>query len=226
MDPCRSSDIRGLLYESNVSDLDSDFEDDPDDPADVAEALDEINSGNEEEIELGIVDIHDLTDFSSGSDDNYSPHESELEASDRDECQTFEVDRPRPTHSASSSDNESVPRPMPRDDRPQWVRVYPPEPEFDPATKFQVRNPGIKNCPPKDSLPITYFNLFFTQAIWALLVRETNAYAAKVFRTRRDSGTIKRNSRIKRWTDVTITEMKRFIAIVLNMGLTVRKNIK
>lgn len=58
------------------------------------------------------------------------------------------------------------------------------------------------------------------------MARETNNYAAKVFRARGLAGSLKDFSRINRWIDVTIPEMKRFIAIVINMGLTVRKNIK
>lgn len=230
MDPCRSSDIRELLNDPNVSDLsESDIDENFDEQNEIADlGLEAAVHSSDDEEELGIVN---LTDFSSGSDDNYSPHNSELETTDREEAVSTEHQRHRPSQSESSSDDESVPLPRRRANNPvqtgpKWVRVYPPEPEFDPSTNFQVRNAGIKNCPPKNSPPIAYFNLFFTQTIWLLMVRETNAYASKIFQNRRNSGQLKPTSRIKRWTDVTVSEMRKFIAIVINMGLTVRKNIK
>lgn len=60
----------------------------------------------------------------------------------------------------SDSDNDSVQRPVPiQPSVPKWVRVYPPENDFDAESKFRVRNPGPKNCPPRNSLPIEYYFL-------------------------------------------------------------------
>lgn len=58
------------------------------------------------------------------------------------------------------------------------------------------------------------------------MVKQTNDYAVKVVMNRRAAGTLKATSHIKQWVDVDVLEMKRLISIVINTGLTVRKNIK
>lgn len=184
-----SSDIREMLFQSDVSDVESDFsvEDFPDDV--------------------------DLEDFSSGSDDDFVP------GSDM---------------SSTESDEEVVPNPRPRPRRvrnppflePPWIRVHPPEPEFDVAAEFEQRNPGIRNCPPRNSNPIRYFYLFFSTAIWNLMVTETNSFANREINRRRLSGDLSVHSRLQSWVNVTIMDIKKFMALVINMGLIYKNNIE
>lgn len=104
-----------------------------------------------------------------------------------------------------------------------WVRVYPPEPQINIEGNFRVKNQGARNCSISHD-PIEYFKLFVSDDFIALLTRQTNACAAKQMKQKRVSGVLKLHSRIKSWKNVTVPEMKKFLAIVLNMGLTPRKN--
>jgi hypothetical protein len=69
--------------------------------------------------------------------------------------------------------------------------------------------PGPKHAPPPNSDPIDYLNLFFTHAEQFLSDHET-------FSPR---------STVRQWRAVMVIEMKVFIAIVLEMGITKRPTI-
>ncbi|XP_054274637.1 piggyBac transposable element-derived protein 4-like [Macrosteles quadrilineatus] len=196
-----SSDIRRAL--SEVSD-----NDDPDDP--------EI--GIDSDFDADILDYiepdSDLLDFSSGSDDFYSPHTSELDTS---EVEDFTVEQP--------TNEPGRPTPEPQIvTRDPWVRVYPPEPEIDIRTEFRARQTGPKDLPPRNSPPLDYLSLFLTAPFWQLLARETNSYAERVIAAKRD--TLSPKSRFRKWTNVTVIELKKFFAILINMGLTVKNNVR
>ncbi|KAG8269931.1 hypothetical protein J6590_096440 [Homalodisca vitripennis] len=64
--------------------------------------------------------------------------------------------------------------------------------------------PGPKHCPPVNSLPISYFNLFFTVNILTSFVTETNRYAAQYISSL--GGMISPHSRVNEWT--TLQSMK------------------
>lgn len=124
----------------------------------------------------------------------------------------------------SESDSENEPVPTPAAHVPtMWSKVTPPEQQqtvFD----FSVRNPGPRNAPSKDSKPIAYFSLFITTYIWTMIVRETNKYAANFIEQNIDYLSAHPQSRYRKWKDLTVATLKTFLAICLNMGLTVRKN--
>ncbi|KAG8250158.1 hypothetical protein J6590_108338 [Homalodisca vitripennis] len=229
----RSSAIRNVLDEldelsdiesdSNTSDIDTDLEDCPNDCDNV------------------------LVDLLSGSGEEYQP-QSDSDTSDNDQSVSRSSRRPIPVHSVSpqpgpsninNDENEhsvspsgsisppqSPSRQSPVEVNSTWVRAYPPEDPVDVAGSFQVRNTGGKNLPPRNSLPIQYFYLFFSDFIWSLLTKETNAYASVQKEKKRNSGNMKTHSRLSKWTDVTKNEMKRYLALIINMGLTVRNNYK
>lgn len=184
-----SSEIREILFQSEVSNVESDVsvEDFPD---------------NE-----------NLEDFSSGSDDNYNPDLNDLLTD---------------SSSDSEADMAPIPRPRPSQQDPDhlWVRVYPPEPEIDIAAEFEQRQPGIRNCPSRKSDPIKYLYLFCTMKIWNLMVTQTNIYAQKQIKQKRDSGEMKQFSRLQKWADVSVKEMKKFMALLINMGLIFKNNIE
>lgn len=235
-----SSAIRACLNDDEpISDLQSD-----------------VFSENENEIDDSDVgsDVYgsdiSLTDFSSGSGELYFPN-SEDENSDTS-ITDFGLPRPRPRPNEvglrrplPSSPEHSDPDdpPIPEVNNPlnqpnytlpgprissgvHWVRVYPPEQMFDVTEKFQVRNPGPRNLPPRNSNPITYFYLFFTNVIWGMMVRETNAYASRQIESAINGGTLTPNSRLRRWKETSIKEMKRFMALLINMGLNYKQNIE
>lgn len=67
--------------------------------------------------------------------------------------------------------------------------------------------------------------LFFTKFIWDLIVKQTNKYAEKEINKKRNSDNMRRFSRLQKWKDVTIKEMQKFVALILNMGLIREKNV-
>lgn len=213
-------------------------------------------SGNEGDGDLGTdVDDYlsdqSLTDFSSGSGDLYIPN-SDDEDSDTS-ITDFDNLRPRqnaagpniagrhrpsslvpdsdpddpPLPDVNNAENRNEPLPGPRlSSGLHWVRVYPPEEMFDVTEKFQVRNTGARNLPPPNSPPIIYFYQFFTHVIWSLMVRETNAYANKQIEEATNAGTLTPNSRLRKWKETSIHEMKKFMALLINMGLNFKQNME
>ncbi|KAG8330895.1 hypothetical protein J6590_108688 [Homalodisca vitripennis] len=105
-----------------------------------------------------------------------------------------------------------------------WYRVYPPEPDVDVSTRFTVKKTGPRCKVLQD--PFSYVMLFLTEPLWELMVTETNRHAHYNLEARLASGNLTQNSRIAKWTDVTVTEMKSFWAILINMGLYQRKDIE
>ncbi|XP_043263437.1 piggyBac transposable element-derived protein 4-like [Colletes gigas] len=102
-----------------------------------------------------------------------------------------------------------------------WEEVFqdtdnPPEAQY----KFN-EIPGPNHTLPRAAAPIAYFYLFFTNILLETIVNETNAYADN-FLSRRN---LHPNSRARKWQDITISELKGFIACVINMGLQKRPTI-
>ena len=69
---------------------------------------------------------------------------------------------------------------------------------------FDTTTSGTKhiNCCNK---PIDFFYLLYSQQSWNLIVTNTNKYA--------------RDQNLSQWKDVNVKTMKRFMAIIFNMGL-------
>lgn len=131
--------------------------------------------------------------------------------------QTFVPIRPRPTPNSVS--------PQSPNDTNNWVRVYPPENKKTLEFKVKASSVGIRNCPPRNSSPMQYFYLFLTRSIWEMLARETNTYANEQIGNKQRSGMWRRHSRLQDWVDVSVSDMKKLIAIIINMGLSYRNNI-
>ena len=66
-----------------------------------------------------------------------------------------------------------------------------------------------------DSTPKEIFDLFFTPTLWYQIALETNKYANRKYDLRPPSA----SSHMKRWTDVDVDELQRFLGIRLLMGL-------
>ena len=69
---------------------------------------------------------------------------------------------------------------------------------------------------PDDGTEYEYFSLFFDDAVCNLLVDETNRYASQHFE--RVGDTLKPHSRLRKWVDCCLTDIRTFLAILLRRG--------
>lgn len=69
--------------------------------------------------------------------------------------------------------------------------------------------------------PIEYFNLFFDSSLLTLMVSETNRYADELLQLSQSN----HESRTDIWKPITIIEMRAFLAVLLEMGITKRPTI-
>ncbi|XP_017759466.1 PREDICTED: piggyBac transposable element-derived protein 4-like, partial [Eufriesea mexicana] len=72
------------------------------------------------------------------------------------------------------------------------------------------------------SKPIEYFELFFDSTLWSLIVEETNKYSDYSRSLSRELESFETQV----WAPVTALEMKAFIAVLLEMRITRRPNIR
>lgn len=191
-----------------------------------------------------------LTDFSSGngykngsdsedgssSDEAVSPHKRRRRSQPHYQC----VDQPdpdpvQPTQSAteplptaSLPGSQPLMSPLgpstPHDNSP-WVRVHPLEKPRDIKRKFRVRDPGPRHtegC----SKPIDFFTLFMSNKVWNLMIQETNKFAQKHINSLIATEKLIPTSRMHGWVEVTVEEIKKFWALIINMGLTRRKDLQ
>ncbi|XP_017756228.1 PREDICTED: piggyBac transposable element-derived protein 4-like [Eufriesea mexicana] len=77
---------------------------------------------------------------------------------------------------------------------------------------------GPQSSLTNESKPINYFNLFIDSSLLTIMVCETNKYAEELIK----SLDITRGSRMKQWKTVTLLEMKAFLSVLLEMGITKR----
>ena len=91
-----------------------------------------------------------------------------------------------------------------------WRRVI-----FRPNSLFFIQK-RKEHIPSSPMTPIQYFYLFFTTSLLNSIVTQTNNYARNFLHSQKN---ISPHSRILKWTDVTVTELKVFIAYLLNMGI-------
>ncbi|CAL7938590.1 unnamed protein product [Xylocopa violacea] len=77
---------------------------------------------------------------------------------------------------------------------------------------------GPQSSLTNESKPIDYFNLFIDSSLLTIMVCETNKYAEELIK----SLDITRGSRMKQWKPVTLLEMKAFLSVLLEMGITKR----
>lgn len=197
--------------------------------SDIREVLEEIVSSSDEGSDIEAENYpsdFELEDFSSGSGEIYEPSGNESSSDDESRPIPTAATRPRPTPGTSRTDLvlPTIALQAPTDT--PWVRVIPPEPEKNIENDFLVRSTGAQNLPPRNANPLAYFMLFFSVQVLNHIVRHTNYYAQAKLKNQRDSGNAKQFSRLNRWVDVTYTEIKKYLAILINMGLTRRKNMK
>ena len=73
-----------------------------------------------------------------------------------------------------------------------------------------------------NSSPLDFFKLYFTQEVVELLITETKRFASQFFAKNGDKVD---DSYSGQWTDVNITEMKTFIALIFLMGVVYELSI-
>eukprot|EP00745_Piridium_sociabile_P033917 TRINITY_DN58298_c0_g2_i4.p1 TRINITY_DN58298_c0_g2~~TRINITY_DN58298_c0_g2_i4.p1 ORF type:complete len:699 (+),score=112.90 TRINITY_DN58298_c0_g2_i4:68-2164(+) len=109
-----------------------------------------------------------------------------------------------------------------------WNVVEPPEIEHRDIPEFRVRNTGPRNAP-HNAEPIDYFGLFFDEAMFVHLVRQTNEYARWFLATPEVVEWLEQhpNSRFRYWphNGITVVDMKKCIGLSLNMGLLRKKEL-
>jgi len=73
-----------------------------------------------------------------------------------------------------------------------------------------------------DSMPIDFFQLFVTDSLIDLFADETNRYAMQYINT----ATKKPRSRVHRWNATDASEMRKFISLLLAMGIVKKPHIE
>lgn len=92
---------------------------------------------------------------------------------------------------------------------------FPIIPEFTADSKINAHLP-------EDPTPIDVFNLFFDDDLYNLLTTQTNLYAHQY---REAHPMLPRHSRARYWNDVTIEEMKKFLALHFLTGIVQKPEI-
>ena len=88
---------------------------------------------------------------------------------------------------------------------------------FNPTEKRNfVHTPGVKVELAADATPGEAFGHIFNDALWRRLVTETNRFAKQTLPVRPDT---QPESKMGKWKDVTLQEMRTFIGLCIAMGI-------
>lgn len=172
--------------------------------------------------------FHDIFDDDSDNDPLYQPGNEQSSDSDSDSNMPStsgnQVRPPPPSQSnlnrsvlnssSSESDDNDV-----NIDNDIWISMNSENPHVFTHQFSYNEIPGPRHCPPIDSKPIDYFNLFFTEALLNIFVVETNRYANQTITELVGLNEVGPHSRRQNWLPVTFNEIRAFIAVILNMGL-------
>ncbi|KAI4481552.1 hypothetical protein M0802_013949 [Mischocyttarus mexicanus] len=156
--------------------------------------------------------------FTSGDDSISSDYvESETTDSNSDDSSII-VHRPKRLRIQNESSTSNLSSEI--DETPTFANI-PPTKVFSKATYNFFETSGPRRAPPSDATPITYFNLFFTMSLLKTIVKETNQNATQFLASHAASA----KSRAKKWTPITVHEIKPFIAVLIEMGITRRPTV-
>ncbi|CAG5046964.1 unnamed protein product [Parnassius apollo] len=97
----------------------------------------------------------------------------------------------------------------------EWDAVTDLTPELDACTL----NESTFNIPIEDISPAGIFSLFVTDEIIDKMVTETNKYALKHIAEKQNNNEIKTKSRLLSWKATNNIEMRKFLGVLLAMGL-------
>ena len=72
---------------------------------------------------------------------------------------------------------------------------------------------------PSSSSPVDYFQMFFEDMVFGMLVDGTNQFVLEKIQSLETAGKLTSRSRWRKWKPITIQEMKAVLAIIINMGI-------
>ena len=92
--------------------------------------------------------------------------------------------------------------------------------EDETPTEFPfTQQPGPTIPLGSDSEPHEFYQLFVDDALLQMLVNGTNEYARSRIDEMSRTGKLEEKSRWRRWKDTTLDELKKVLAVVVNMGI-------
>lgn len=157
------------------------------------------------------ISFEELENFSSGEESYGSPDQLSSSSS----SSSFKIESLSDSDESVTANNNSNPITC-----HDWKKVHAPEPDKNIQSKFSVSKTGpcnIENC----KSPIDFLNLFLSESVFITMVHHSNAYA----KHRMEKETITKASRLKYWRDITVAEMKKFISILITMGVARRPSL-
>ena len=159
------------------------------------------------------TDVDDDSDILEDSQDSEFSDTSQVASSDSDAGDDDDNDE-----EGSSKDGESETETL----SAQWMRDSDASITLQPLL-FTVQNVGVQitgiNIP--DDI-LEYFELFFTPSLVENIVAETNRYAKEKLQNQ----TLRARSIWRTWREVTVSEFKAYLGIILQMAMQDRGDIK
>ena len=98
-----------------------------------------------------------------------------------------------------------------------WTEIKNLDTDLPPSICTFSEQPGPKMTLSANSSPLQFFSLFMDDVVLKMLVDGTNEYARMVIDEKERTGTLKPNTRWRKWSHVTIIEMRVVLAIIINM---------
>lgn len=154
--------------------------------------------------------IRELLDAEEDGDDEYS--EADSDESDLDAAQIDQPDLPEEMSTEDEEDDD--------DDHANYNYNFTWHPNTAGMRQFNFTRDNVLKVPPDvNRTPHDWFLMVVDDVFLENICKHTNAYAWEVY----NSPNLMPKSRINKWKDLTIPELKIFIGILLHMG-TVRIN--
>lgn len=154
-------------------------------------------------------EFNDFSDFSDIDPDYVNYSDSELGEVSSDESNSSSSDN-------AEDENELAADPTSNQFKFSWYDYT-----GNHRTFLFTGNEGIQVDLAQNLTPVDAFELFFSPALIALIVEETNRYATYVI----SNTTVSRKSRLKHWYPTNEQEIRKFVGFYIWMGLNTRPSI-
>ncbi|XP_040072197.1 piggyBac transposable element-derived protein 4-like [Ixodes scapularis] len=152
------------------------------------------------------------------SDDNFSEEDNYIPPSDDEETSSADLSESGDEDETSAQDNRGAAQPQAL----SWSLYTNNLPDF-PVLTFSASNPGSQIGPSNLQSELQFFQLFFTDQLIGEIVHETNRYACEKISS---AEPLAKHSIWKSWEDVAVDEFKAFLAVLMNMVLNPKPDIK